>query len=187
MAASQPLVAAEILDAYKFRRHRVLLDVGGGEGAFLQAVAARVPSLTLQLFDLPAVAERARARLGPLATVTGGDMFADRLPTGADIVTLVRVLHDHDDSHVMTLLRSVRAVLPRGGVLVVAEPMAGTGGAERMGDAYFGMYLLAMGSGRPRSTEILQKMLEDSGFGRVRRHPTRTPLICGVLSCVNLA
>ncbi len=35
MAASQPLVADEILDAYPFARHRCLLDVGGGDGSFL--------------------------------------------------------------------------------------------------------------------------------------------------------
>jgi demethylspheroidene O-methyltransferase len=187
MAASQPLVAAEILDAYKFRRHRALLDVGGGEGAFLEAVAARVPALQLNLFDLPAVAARARTRLGTRATVTGGDMFTDALPSGADVATLVRVLHDHDDSAAMGLLRAVRAALPPGGVLVLAEPMAGTSGAERMGDAYFGMYLLAMGAGRPRSAANLQTMLEEAGFARIRRHRTHTPLICGVLSCVNLA
>src|SRR3954468_23134678 len=40
MAASQPMVAAEILAAYPLAAHRCLLDVGGGEGAFLAAAAA---------------------------------------------------------------------------------------------------------------------------------------------------
>ena len=47
MAASQPMVAAQAIDAYPFHRHRRLLDVGGGEGAFLAAVGARVPALEL--------------------------------------------------------------------------------------------------------------------------------------------
>ncbi|CAN5744351.1 hypothetical protein BH23GEM11_BH23GEM11_21520 [soil metagenome] len=63
MAASQPLVSREILDAYPFQRHRRILDVGGGEGAFLDAVGMRHPRLELGLFDLPAVAARARERL----------------------------------------------------------------------------------------------------------------------------
>ena len=37
------------------------LDVGGGEGAFLEAVAVNAPDLELKLFDLPAVAARAAA------------------------------------------------------------------------------------------------------------------------------
>ncbi len=63
MAASQPLVADEVLAAYRIGRHRRLLDVGGGDGSFLQAAAAQAPGLQLMLFDLPPVAEQARTRL----------------------------------------------------------------------------------------------------------------------------
>ena len=63
MSASQPLVAGQVLDAVSLRGHRCLLDVGGGEGTFLRAVGQRAPHLKLMLFDLPAVAERARERL----------------------------------------------------------------------------------------------------------------------------
>ena len=62
MSRTQPLVAEDILDAYPFARHRCLLDVGGGEGAFLAAAAKRAPHLALRLFDLPA---RRRPRAGP--------------------------------------------------------------------------------------------------------------------------
>ncbi len=192
MAASQPLVAAEILDAYRIGRHRRLMDVGGGQGAFLTEAAARAPELHIHLFDLPEVASRGRvllraAGLSARAEVTGGDMFRDALPSGADVISLVRVLHDHDDGSAMALLRAVRAALPRGGTLLIGEPMADTPGAERMGDAYFGFYLLAMGQGRPRSAGELSGMLTAAGFGRIRAHRTRTPLIASVLSCVNLA
>ncbi|MFM2149556.1 MAG: hydroxyneurosporene methyltransferase [Pseudomonadota bacterium] len=186
MAASQPMVAEEVIAAYDFRRHRCLLDVGGGSGAFLAAVAAATPDLRLMLFDLPAVAQQgrerfARLRLEARATAFGGDFAQDPLPSGADLVSLVRVLHDHDDEVVMGLLRSVRAALPAGGRLLVAEPMAGTPGAEPAGDAYFGIYLLAMGRGRPRRAEELQSMLRAAGFAQSRLLPTRTPLLTRVL------
>ena len=186
MAASQPMVAEEVIAAYDFRRHRCLLDVGGGSGAFLAAVAAAAPELRLMLFDLPAVAQQgrerfARLRLDARATAFGGDFALDTLPQGADLVSLVRVLHDHDDEGVMGLLRSVRAALPAGGRLLVAEPMAGTPGAEPAGDAYFGIYLLAMGRGRPRRAEELQGMLRAAGFAQSRLLATRTPLLTRVL------
>ncbi len=63
MAASNGLWSETALAAYDIGQHRRLLDVGGGEGVFLSAAAARAPGLELMLFDLPAVAERARARL----------------------------------------------------------------------------------------------------------------------------
>jgi demethylspheroidene O-methyltransferase len=186
MAASQPMVAEEVLAAYDFRQHRVLMDVGGGEGAFVAAVAPRAPDLRLRVFDLPAVAERARARFATLglsgrAEAFGGDFSADPLPHGADLISLVRVLHDHDDAVVRGLLRAARAALPPGGRLLVAEPMAGTKGAEPMGEAYFGFYLLAMGRGRPRRPAELQAMIEEAGFTGVRLLSTGTPLLTRVL------
>lgn len=186
MAASQPMVAEEVIAAYDFRRHRCLLDVGGGSGAFLAAVAPAAPALRLMLFDLPAVAEQARERFSGLrlegrATAVGGNFAKDPLPPGADLVSLVRVLHDHDDEVVLALLQSVRAALPAGGRLLVAEPMSGTPGAEPAGDAYFGIYLLAMGRGRPRRVEELQDMLLAAGFAQSRLLATRTPLLTRVL------
>ncbi len=181
MAASQPLVADEILDAHALHHHRCLLDVGGGDGRFLVAAARRAPSLQVMLVDLPAVAEQARARfqgagIAPRASAFGVDFLTEPLPRGADIASLVRVLHDHDDTSAMTILRAVHAALPAGGTLLLAEPMAGTPGAEAMGDAYFGFYLLAMGRGRPRSAAELRAMLKAAGFETVRAVPTHLPL-----------
>ena len=186
MAASQPMVAQEVLAAYRFGRHRHLMDVGGGSGAFLAAVGQSAPGLALTLFDLPAVAEQGRARferagMAGRARVTGGDFSADSLPLGADIISLVRVLHDHDDDVVRALLGRVRAALPPGGRVLIAEPMAGTPGAEPMGGAYFGFYLLAMGRGRPRRPEELAEMLRSAGFGPARLLPTDTPLLTRVM------
>jgi demethylspheroidene O-methyltransferase len=186
MSASQGLVAEEILDAYDVRRHRRVLDVGGGDGTFLRALAQRAPQLQLGLFDLPGVAEQAEERfaaagLGGRVTIAAGDFDRDPLPPGADLITLVRVLHDHDDERVDRLLAAAYAALPSGGALLVAEPMAGTRGAERMGDAYFGLYLWAMGSGRPRTAADLAERLERAGFRRPSERRTRVPLQTRVL------
>jgi demethylspheroidene O-methyltransferase len=181
MTATQPLVAGQVLDAYPLRRHRRLLDVGGGEGAFAIAAAERAPHLGLMLFDLPAVAERARRRfeaagLASRATVHGGSFLTDALPRGADLATLVRVLFDHPDERALVILRAVRAALPPDGTLLVCEPMSGTPGAEAIGDAYYGLYLLAMGRGRSRTPAQLAALLAAAGFDRFRLLPTRLPL-----------
>jgi demethylspheroidene O-methyltransferase len=186
MAESQPMVAAEVVDAYPLHRHRRLLDVGGGDGVFLRAVAAAAPDLNLMLFDLPAVAERARSQfeaagLGKRVAVHGGDFFADPLPQGADLISLVRILHDHDDARVLRLLGQVRAALPPGGVVLVAEPMAETPGAETVGDAYFGLYLKAMGRGRPRTPDENAALLRQAGFEAVRQRRTSRPFLTCVI------
>lgn len=186
MAASQPLVAEQVLQAYPLRRHRRLLDVGGGDGAFACAAAAQAPDLQLQVFDLPGVVVRAaerfgRAGLAARCSAVGGDFLRDALPAGADLITLLRVVHDHDDAAVLTLLRAVRQALAEGGRLLLAEPLAETPGAEAMGHAYFGFYLMAMGQGRPRSEARLRELLLQAGFARVRRLATRMPLQTSLL------
>jgi demethylspheroidene O-methyltransferase len=186
MTASQPMVIEELLDAYPLGRHRVLLDVGGGEGRFVEAALAAAPRLRAMLFDLPPVAELARTRLGGRGVggrvaVHGGSFFDDPLPAGADVATLVRVLFDHDDEHALVILKAVARALPPGGTLVVAEPMADAPGAHAMGDAYFGLYLLAMGRGQPRSAPALALLLAQAGFVDVRTRRTRMPLQTGVL------
>jgi demethylspheroidene O-methyltransferase len=143
--------------------------------------------LRVRLFDLPAVASRAQAcfeREGfrDRAEAFGGSFLSDPLPRGADVISLVRVLHDHDDAAVMQALRAVRDALPDDGVILIAEPLAGTSGAESMGDGYFGFYLLAMGQGRPRIAKELSDMLSKAGFSRIRQHRTRRPLLTGVMT-----
>jgi demethylspheroidene O-methyltransferase len=186
MSASQPLVAQQVLDAYPLHGHRCLLDVGGGQGRFLLAAGQRTPSLRLMLFDLPAVVAPAAAAfaahgLADRATVHGGDFTRDALPTGADIAALVRVIYDHGDERALAILRAVHRALPPGGTLLLAEPMAGAPGAPRMGDAYFGMYLLAMRGGRARTADELAALLVAAGFEQVRERATPIPLQVGLL------
>ena len=186
MTQSQAMINRDIIDAYTLSSHKTLLDVGGGEGAFLAAVAVAAPKLNLTLLDLPPVIERARAHiaelgLGDRVVLHGGDFHTDPLPAGADLITLVRILHDHDDAAALHLLKKIRAALPRGGRLLLAEPMAATRGAEAVGDAYFGFYLLAMGSGRPRSAAELEMMLKTAGFRRSRMIKTARPMLVNAI------
>ncbi|MBK1665786.1 methyltransferase [Rhodospirillum rubrum] len=186
MSASQALVADEILDAVPLGNARCLMDIGGGEGGFMAAVLGRYPKIRGIVFDLQSVADRAADRLDaagfePRVRVAGGDFRVDPLPTESDVMTLVRVVHDHDDDTVRALLAAAHRALPDSGLLIVAEPMADTPGAEPMGAAYFGFYLLAMGSGRPRSRATLTEMLREAGFADVRMAKTRNPLLTQVL------
>jgi demethylspheroidene O-methyltransferase len=186
MAESQPMVAANVLSAYRLDRHRCLLDLGGGDGTFLVQAAAAAPNLKLMLFDLPAVAKRAQARFGEAgltcrAEAFGGDFRTDSLPAGADIVSLIRVIHDHDDEVALAILGAAWQALPAGGTLLLAEPMAGTPAAGGV-EAYFAFYLLAMGSGRPRRAEELTALLHTAGFTGVRILPSRQPMLVRVLT-----
>jgi demethylspheroidene O-methyltransferase len=186
MVASQELIANDILDAHPFADYRRLLDVGGGEGAFVAALAAHVPDIELQLFDLPAVSERAAARLASAGltnrvTVSGGNFLEDQLPADVDAMTLVRIVHDHDDARVSALFRNIRRALKPGGTLIVAEPMADVSGVGTVADVYFAFYLLAMGRGRPRSPGEIEQLLRSAGFSQVEHPRTLRPMLVSLL------
>ena len=186
MAASQHFVADEVLASVGFRDVRRLLDVGGGHGAFLTAIGSAWPHLQLGLFDLPEVVEKGGAVLGEAVGATRvsvhpGNFFKDSIPEGYDMVSLIRILHDHDDEPAQALLANIRASLAPGARLLIAEPMARIPGAEPMGEAFFGLYLWAMGSGRPRSPEDIIAMLAKAGFASARPVATAQPVNASVI------
>jgi demethylspheroidene O-methyltransferase len=65
---------------------------------------------------------------------------------------------------------------------LIAEPLAGMDPAGALIDAYFNVYLLAMGSGRPRTIAGLSELVRAAGFGPIRRHRSPVSLVTSVLS-----
>jgi len=186
MAASQHFVADEVLASMTFRDVDRLLDVGGGHGAFLRQIGTAWPHLKLGLFDLPEVAVTGAQLLGEAlgaGRVTGhpGNFFSDSIPEGYDMVSLVRILHDHDDAPAQALLGNIRKSLAPGARLLIAEPMAQIPGTEPMGEAFFGLYLWAMGSGRPRSPAEIIAMTRAAGFASARFVATAQPVNASVI------
>ncbi|MEY4342080.1 MAG: Demethylspheroidene O-methyltransferase [Pseudomonadota bacterium] len=181
MAASQTFVIEEILSFYPFDDCEKVLDIGGGQGRFATELAKNYPHLRITLFDLPdvcTVSSRivARNAMADRIRIIPGDFTKDALPTGADLVTLIRIAHDHCDEVVLALLKSIYASLPAGGSLLIAEPMANEPGEKPEGDAYFHFYLLAMGSGRLRTPMELMQLMHQAGFSHLEQIPNAMPV-----------
>ena len=172
MADSQGLVAEDTLQLVDLSGVKRLLDVGGGTGAFLMAVAQKYPSLNIGLFDLPVVVEGAGVHMAgagvtnPL-TIHSGSFRDDPLPTGSDAISLIRVLYDHADATVTKLLQAVFIALPPGGLLIVSEPMSGGAAPDRATDSYFAFYTAAMQTGRTRSGAEIAGLMADAGFADI--------------------
>lgn len=186
MSASQKAVAREIIATYDFARHTHVMDVGGSNGTFLSELAFHSPLPALTLFDLPPVAELARSRLGALGlenrvVIKAGSFLHDDLPKGADLITLIRILHDHDDDSVLSLFERVRHAIPAKGVLLIAEPLSGEKSIAPVADAYFGLYFAAMGQGKTRNLAEIAELARKAGFSKARALPTRMPLITGLI------
>lgn len=188
MAQSQVLVADDTLHSLDLSGVRTLMDVGGGSGAFLEAVGQVYSEMNLVVFDLPQVAPSAMPRfenagLGGRARIEGGSFKTDPIPQGADAISLIRVLYDHSDDTVATLLGKCFAALPDGGQLFISEPMSGGDTPDPAGDVYFALYTLAMQTGKARSAVEISALCQAAGFEIVATPRSRRPF---VTSCLHL-
>mgnify|MGYP006272094623 CR=1 FL=1 len=186
MDASQVFVIEEVLASHDFSRHQCVMDVGCGMGRLISRIGLAHPHLKLKLFDLPSVVSLAAHRLDQ-AGLSGryachaGSFKTDDLPRGADLITLVRIGHDHSDAVCRDLIRKAWEALPEGGQLLIAEPMAATELNRNLASAYFHMYLLAMGDGRLRTPNDYIEMLKEAGFASVRTVKTGLPIHAQVI------
>lgn len=189
MARSQEIVAADTLAAVNLGQSRRLLDIGGGYGVFAEATALKYPKLHATVLDLPAVEPNAQARLRASRAqdrlrFVPGSFRDDPLPEGADTISLIRVLYDHEDHTVSDLLAKVFGALPKGGRLLISEPMSGGDTPEISGDVYFSFYCLAMQTGTVRSAKRIGALCNDAGFGTIKVCPSRRPFVTTTMMAV---
>jgi hypothetical protein len=108
-----------------------LLDVGGGDATIACALVRKYPHLTATVFNLPASAELARARvarekLESRVKIVEGDFREDTLPKGVDRVLFSRVLADWDPAVCQMLLVKAHASINPKGSVVISEPFTDT-------------------------------------------------------------
>lgn len=192
MADTQAMVARDTLRAVSLSGTRHLMDVGGGSGAFLIELAKAYPDMNLTLFDLPAVmsaADQRIARAGMTNRIEqiGGSFRDESLPMAADAISLVRVLYDHSNETVRELLAACHAALPKGGRLLISEPMSGGDRPDAITDVYFAFYTLAMQTGKTRSVAEISDLLRQSGFSEIQQHKTARPYVTSAITAVRPA
>ena len=154
-----------------------LLDVGGGSGCVLIALAQRHPGLRCTVLELPAVCPVAAAyltRYGVADRVDTwpADMFVDPWPRGYDAVFLGNILHDWDAPRRAALARKSFAALPPGGRLYLYELLlADTRDGPRPA-ALFSLAMLLVTYGQQLTLGELETLLGASGFVDVRATQT---------------
>lgn len=172
-----------MMDAYDFGAFRTVADIGGGNGSALAAILERHPGMQGILFDLPAVAERARpviadAGLSGRCRVEGGDFFS-AVPAGADAYIMRHVIHDWEDREAISILRNCReAMNPRGRVLVV-EMVVPPDNEPGFGK-WLDLMMLLVG-GRERTEEEYRRLFSSAGLTLNRAVPTASDV--SILEC----
>lgn len=152
----------------------VVVDVGGGRGALIAAVATRYPSVRGILIDLPHVVAGAPAVLQGCADrvqVVAGDFF-DAVPANGDVYVLSMILHDWDDDEAITILRRCHAAMADHSAVHVYERVL-PDGTTRAWEPYFSDLNMLQGpGGRERTEPQWRSLLTAAGFVVRRIIPT---------------
>jgi hypothetical protein len=170
------LAAAE---AYDWSGLRCIVDVGGGTGTLITSVLDRYPEARGILFDLPEVAESARAApavaaLDGRCQVVGGDFFGS-VPAGGDAYVLSWILHDWDDERALAILRKCRAAIADGGRMVIVETILPPGDEPHFGKV-LDVAMLVVTGGRERTEAEYGELFDAAGFRLTRVLPTASPM-----------
>ncbi|WP_374071663.1 methyltransferase [Corynebacterium belfantii] len=150
-----------------------VLDLGGGNGNILVALAIKHAHLRGAVFDLPGRVESARELidkhdLSSRLEVSGGSFF-DHVPEGFDCYLLNAILADWSNDQCVALLRKIRKAMGSQGLLVVSEvdPVA------NLGDPSVHLKMICSTEGWIRTSQEVCEILGESGFELVRASSSR--------------
>lgn len=155
----------------------VVADIGGASGSLLHAVLKANPALKGIVFDLPTIAETARAAAAEVGlqqrvTAVAGD-FLEAVPA-ADLYLLRYILHDWDDAASIRILQNCRRAMLPGGRVIVIEQVLGEIG-EPGGAALMDMNMMVVLGGRERSLSEYGELFAAAGLRLARTMLTNAP------------
>lgn len=171
MARRGAAQVAAVLAAYDFSGVRLVIDVGGGQGAMLGELLTDQPELTGIVADRPEVAASATASLaaaglGERARGEASDFFVS-VPSGGEVYILSNILHDWDDAEAVMILRSVHAAMGPAAELLIVETVLDAPGRttpEQRDVHLVDLNMLVLFGARERSHSQYDKLLVAGGF-----------------------
>jgi hypothetical protein len=172
-------VTESVLAAYDFTRFKSVVDVGGGNGAFLGGLLEQNPGVTGVLFDQPDVVSRAKDVLVNVGVadrceVRGGTFF-DRVPQGGDAYVLKTVLHDWDDESAIAILRACRQAMKPTARMLVIERIIGPPNTD-LDAKLLDLNMLVMNGGLERTQEQFATLFDAGGFRLANTTTTASPV-----------
>jgi hypothetical protein len=168
---SGPL-AAEVAQEYDWAGVESVVDVGGGQGAFLLGIAEAHQHLRGTVFDLERPVKGAREAIAAAGLSDRLDgavgSFFDAVPGGADVYTLVSVIHDWGDEQSVQILEQVRAAAGAEGRVLILD---GYMDARTPAIAAMDLRMLVLGGGKERTIADYEELVGRAGLRVERSQP----------------
>ena len=177
MHAHSVPAAVGVARHYDFRGVTRVLDVGGGSGCFMVAIAQAHPHLHCTVMELPAMCEAASGYIqaGGVADrvdTCAVDMFRQAWPRGYDALFFSNIWHDWNVRTCQWLAARAFEALPSGGRILLHEMLLDEEGAGPVTAAAFSMLMLLATQGQQFTFGELKNILEGAGFARIDVTPT---------------
>ncbi|MGB0646397.1 MAG: methyltransferase [Bradymonadia bacterium] len=163
-------VGRAVINLIDLKSVKTLLDVGGGPGTYSALLAAKYPSLSATVADLPPVIAHAR---NIVSSMSGGervncidfDYYQDRLEGSYDAILISGVLHREQPDGVRSILSKATTALNPGGILYISDVMVND---ERTGPLFSTMFSINMrvlaNHGRAHSVKEQSAYLNELGL-----------------------
>lgn len=186
MRVRSRMTNAEFLDRVDFSGFKRVLDVGGGDGENILAIAKRHPDLQGTLFDFPPVAEMAARQfaeqgLHERLKALGGNIFEEDFPQGHDCVLFCHFTPNFSQAANRGLMKRAHVALEPGGMVCIYATFLNDRETGPFQAAMISPYFLCTlnGQGRHYSWREASSWLKEAGFADITR--VRLPLDEGVL------
>jgi hypothetical protein len=160
-----------------WRPYHCVLDLGGGSGAYTVELLRYYPHLQAIIFDFPEVCRLAtavlqQANLTTRARTVGGDYETDPLPPGPDAVLWSGNLHASSPQRCAQVLQKLRALLPRGGMVLIHDYLLDETRSGPLIPALLALhFMLVSAEGQVYSSAELLTLLTQAGFVEISVQP----------------
>ena len=179
MASSSSTTNAAVVEAYDFSGLGMVVDVAGGSGSALCSILKATPRLRGIVFDLPHVAQRARAfiaaqGLADRCEFAGGSFF-EAVPSGAGAYFMKHILHDWGDVECGEILGACRKAMSGEARLFICERIVPSGNEPSSAKLIDLHMMMTNHGGKERTEREYRELLAVAGFEFQRVIPTSTP------------
>jgi hypothetical protein len=158
-------------------KRSLILDLGGGSGAYCIAAIKKYPHLKAIVLDFEPVCKVTREFISQWGmedqiSTHPGDFTSDPLPHGADVMIMASNLPQYNEAVLEgVLLKAYEALLPGGEFHVVGETLNNDKSGP-LGPALWGIHEALFGSeGRAHSEKEVIGYMEKAGFVDAQVHP----------------
>lgn len=142
---------------------RTLIDIGGGQGQFLNEILSNFSHVYGILFDLENAFSQLRINQSQDRWKTQSGDFFESVPRDADVYVLKRVLHNWSDEDCLRILSNIHHAMKKGSKILIIEGIVPENNLQDSAkDA--DLFLMCLFAGSERTENEFHKLANQAGL-----------------------